>query len=419
MAFMHIYRSIEKAFFFTLTRKLFGNLIFLFAIFIAALTWNGTEQTDTWWWTLLVLGSGAFIFTFFYLQFLIVRPVQALVNALQEANRKGADLDLKLPAFTFDEFRTLSDEYNHFVQQLAVLLSELHRQSLHTHHMNEQVGDAVTTTRGHLKDTEQRSEKIRGDSDTVLHELNHIVQHSESMNAVADTSVQSALNAGERMERLNTQLKAIVQLLDSFGATVTGLQHNSENVRKILQMVEGFSDQTNLLALNAAIEAARAGDAGRGFAVVADEVRTLAAKVNEATRQISGFLNDMERLVGETRAESERLNHQASDAQAQISTTQHEFNTLSQQLHQAQHGVQQISHAVVQLEHRYQQTHQHLSAIEQGTANAYQQMSSIETAGQQLLEATAQTQKQLSRFARDHQALSGGGNTAKTAQHRR
>ena len=44
--------------------------------------------------------------------------------------------------------------------------------------------------------------------------------------------------------------------------------------------------------------------------MVADEVRTLAAKVNDATRQISGFLNDMEvillsvldELIGEVEA---------------------------------------------------------------------------------------------------------------------
>ena len=150
-------------------------------------------------------------------------------------------------------------------------------------------------------------------------------------------------------------------MLDSFGATINGLQKNSENVRQILVMVEGFSDQTNLLALNAAIEAARAGDAGRGFAVVADEVRTLAAKVNDATKQISGFLNDMERLVKETKHESDSLNQQAQHASSQISTTNHEFSLLQTELQAARGGMQNISSSVNSLEQKYRQTHVHLS----------------------------------------------------------
>ncbi|WP_449360548.1 methyl-accepting chemotaxis protein [Alishewanella longhuensis] len=202
------------------------------------------------------------------------------------------------------------------------------------------------------------------------------------------------------MQRLNKQLAAIATLLDSFGATINGLQKNSENVRQILVMVEGFSDQTNLLALNAAIEAARAGDAGRGFAVVADEVRTLAAKVNEATKQISGFLNHMERLVKETKQESDSLNLQAQDARTQVSQTNGEFSQLQQDLLTAQGGMQNINSSVSNLEQKYRQTQTHLSAIEQMTNQAYQQMTAIDDAARNLLEGTAVTEKQLGRFAK-------------------
>lgn len=396
-----MYNFIEQTFFYTLTRKILGNLGFL-AIFFAAALYLAypAEGPSASWWLLLFFGTAAFIFTVFYLHHLIVRPVHALVSALEETNSKGTDLDHRLPAFTHDEFRTLSEQYNQFVTQLAQLLGDMHQEAKRTHETNEQVSKAVNTTRSHLQDTEQRSHQIRSESDQVLEYLSDIVQHGDQMGEVTNHTVERAKGASTQMQQLSGQLASIVTLLDTFGQTINGLHQNAENVRQILVMVENFSDQTNLLALNAAIEAARAGEAGRGFAVVADEVRTLAAKVNDATRQISGFLNDMERLVKETRTESESLNEQAKHAQQQTGVTGEEFIELQTQLSDANSRIQGINQTVSALESRYQQTHQHLSAIEHVTNEANEQMTSIDDAARALLEGTARTQQQLSRFAR-------------------
>lgn len=402
---MALYSFIERNFFYTLNRKIAGNMLFI-AVFFALALWMAYPQSPErgLWWCLLIAGSVAFIFTGFYLQHLIVRPVQALVGTLHESNRQGADLSQRLPAFTFDEFRTLSEEFNHFVAQLSEVLGKVHQQAQDNHEINEQVSAAVKQTRRNLQDTEQRNQQIRRDSDEVVEFLANIVQSSDKVGQVTHAATDKAKVASGQMQQLNRQLTAIAALLDSFGATINGLQKNSENVRQILVMVEGFSDQTNLLALNAAIEAARAGDAGRGFAVVADEVRTLAAKVNDATKQISGFLNDMERLVKETKHESDSLNQQAQHASSQISTTNHEFSLLQNELQAARGGMQNISSSVNSLEQKYRQTHVHLSAIEQMTNQAYQQMAAIDDAARNLLEGTAVTQKQLARFARTRHA---------------
>lgn len=396
--FTSLYLFIERTFFGTLSRKIIGNIGFLAIFFLLALYLAYPEGGASGrWWALLLIGLSAFIFTIGYMHYLIVRPVKALVSALHDTNRKGTDLNHRLPAFTYDEFRTLSEEYNQFVSQLGVLLGDIHQQARETHQVNEQVSTAVKSTRSHLQDTEQRSGEIRRESDQVLQNLADIVQHGDEVDQVSGTAVDKAKVASGQMQQLSGQLSGIVKLLDSFGSTINGLHKNSENVRQILVMVETFSDQTNLLALNAAIEAARAGDAGRGFAVVADEVRTLAAKVNDATKQISGFLNEMEQLVGETRNESQSLNQQA---QQQIANTSDEFSQLQQELQQAKAGIQSINQTVLQLEQRYQQTHQHLSAIEQVTSDAYSQMASIDQAAKDLLSGTARTQQQLGRFAR-------------------
>jgi methyl-accepting chemotaxis protein len=202
-----------------------------------------------------------------------------------------ADGDLTIDHQAMSDDDVISNAIIHMINNLNNLFGEI-----------DQAAEQVSLGANQISDASQSLAEGSTEQAATVEELSASIQ---------DVSEKTKLNAKRAVDASNmsSSVKANAEKgaeqMTHMTAAVTEINQASQDISKVIKVIDDIAFQTNILALNAAVEAARAGEAGKGFAVVADEVRNLASKSAAAAKETGALIeNSMKKAeLGSTIAE--------------------------------------------------------------------------------------------------------------------
>jgi methyl-accepting chemotaxis protein len=199
----------------------------------------------------------------------------ALSGALRKLS--AGDLESRLATDLPANFVQMAHDYNASVESLRATITTIRQSADEIFKSTAAISDATDDL---AQRTEQQAAGLE-QSTAALHEL------TQNVTLTADGAREASDVVGSALSEARVSEEVVARAVDAMGA----IERSSDEIAKIIGVIDEIAFQTNLLALNAGVEAARAGEAGRGFAVVAQEVRELAQRCANAAREIKHLIS--------------------------------------------------------------------------------------------------------------------------------
>src|SRR3990167_1434490 len=237
---------------------------------------------------------------------------------------------------------------------------------------------------------------------TAVHQMSVAVQEvAHNAQSTSNTAADANKEAHQGSELVQSNLRSIQDLsvsVEKAGEVINTLHSQSDEISKVLGVIQSIAEQTNLLALNAAIEAARAGEAGRGFAVVADEVRSLASNTQKATESIRSMIDA---LQGGARSAVSAMQLSREQAQNSVSHAREAGEVLGHIVHAIEgiaDGNAQISTATEEQTSVAHEISQNISSLNDSIREVVNGAEQSSIASRDLAQLASGLQQQVQRF---------------------
>lgn len=286
---------------------------------------------------------------------LIVAPLQTVSRMMERA--KEGDLTVHGDYTAKDELGVLVSNFNEMIAGLRTNMQEVENNIQLLFQYADGVASASEVSSSAAKkitmDIEevangaesqmQAMEQTAGAMEELTQGMQSIVNTSSSVNELSAQSALDAESGNKLMKQMIQQMDTIQNSVHSGVKQVETMKEQSEEIVKIIDVMQGITSQINLLALNAAIEAARAGESGRGFAIVADEVRKLAEQSSDSAKQIENLITQVMGTTNHTVHMMGKVDNEVQAGTQVVMHTEKVFGTITEKVQQVSEQIQTVS----------------------------------------------------------------------------
>ncbi|UQZ47384.1 methyl-accepting chemotaxis protein [Bacillus sp. PK3-037] len=352
-----------------------------------------------------------------YINRSIVKPIIRMKSSANEIAEGNLSNDIE-PLASKDELGDLNEALQKMVGNLRDIVGYSKEISTRVLSSSQVLTTATNETRtGSRHITETMNEMAEGseqqaqDAVTIAESMNEFTEsidkaynHGMTISDTSQNVLQLAVNGNENMDTSVQQMKTIHHIVQEAVHKVRSLEQHSQDINKLVQVINGIAEQTNLLSLNAAIEAARAGESGKGFAVVAEEVRKLADGVSDSVQDITKIVGGTQQEINSVIQYLESSFTEVEKGTENLTDTGQAMQNIKQSVTYVADSIKEVTDGLKQLTNQsitINQSIENIASVSEESAAGIEETFSITEQSAHSMDQVLQNAEELERLAKE------------------